>query len=89
MMLNGCGKKLSHTQMEETWWELLVPFQLGIFSFTHHENFQTRFTLITMTHLLLATVEWEKMLINLLYKIKQKIENCILNWINLTLIVQI
>lgn len=64
-MLNGCGKKLSHTQVGETWWELLVPFQLGIFRFTHHENFGTRFPLITMTYSLLATVEWEKLLISL------------------------
>lgn len=64
-MLNGCGKKLSHTQVGETWWELLVPFQLGIFRFTHHENFETRFPLITMTYSLLATVEWEKLLISL------------------------
>lgn len=59
-MLNGCGKKPSHTQVRETWWELLVPFQLGIFRFTHHENFETRFPLITMTHCLLAMVEWGK-----------------------------
>lgn len=64
-MLNGCGKKLSHTQVGETWWELLVPFQLGIFRFTHHENFETRFPLITMTYSLLATVEWEKLVISL------------------------
>lgn len=64
-MLNGCGKKLSHTQVGETWWELLVPFQLGIFRFTHHENFETRFPLITMTYSLLATVEWKKLLISL------------------------
>lgn len=64
-MLNGCGKKLSHTQVGETWWELLVSFQLGIFRFTHHENFETRFSLITMTYSLLATVEWGKLLISL------------------------
>lgn len=71
-MLNGCGKKLSHTQVGETWWELLVPFQLGIFRFTHHENFETRFPLITMTYSLLATVEWGKLLISL-SEIKRKI----------------
>lgn len=71
-MLNGCGKKLSLTQVGETWWELLVPFQLGIFHFTHHENFETRFPLITMTYSLLATVEWEKLLITL-SEIKRKI----------------
>lgn len=71
-MLNGCGKKLSHTQVGETWWELLVPFQLGIFRFTHHENFETRFPLITMTYSLLATVEWKKLLITL-SEIKRKI----------------
>lgn len=64
-MLNGCGKKLNHTQVEETWWELLVPFQLGVFRFSHLENFETRFLLITVTHLLLATVEWERLLISL------------------------
>lgn len=64
-MLNGCGKKLSHTQVGETWWELLVPFQLGIFRFTDHENFETRFSLNTLTYSLLVTVEWKKLLISL------------------------